>query len=97
MSLLGGVVGRSFPSPSPANPGMSFAHFSNGPGLNKFNYPSEIVTGMNLGTHLGLDASLGRRFGNDATFMNVTGQRFLAIDVLSRLQGGEGGECTSTA
>ena len=71
---------------------MHFADRSDGTGLNQFHHAPIVFTGVNLRAHLGLHASFRRCLGDNTAFVDVTGERLFAVDVLLGLQCRQGGK-----
>ena len=92
MGFLGGIIGRTLPTPCPAHPSMRLPYFPNRSRLNQFHHPTEILPGMNLCPHLSLHTCFGCSFGDNSTLMNIAGERFLTINMLFCLQGRKRGK-----
>ena len=79
---LGGM-----PSPGAADPDVNLRDVADGPGLNQFNHSSVVVTSVNLGSHLSCDPGLECRFADNSCLPDIMCQRFLAVDVFTKLKG----------
>jgi hypothetical protein len=66
-----------------------FAHGADRAALHEFHHSPVVGPGVNLRAHLRGDAGRARGFGDDARFVDVAGERFLARDMLLALQGGQ--------
>ena len=76
-----------------AAPGIHLAHLADGAVPDPFTNRPQVIRRVALDAHLRHQPQLLRRLGQQAGFIYIVRERFLAIDMFAGLHGGHGNQC----